>query len=192
MLWVQHVMRLYMHSFCARERDCSVTQHQVSARQSACTHVKEDLTASRLVRVIYSSHIMYNRVGTVSLSVMCRGSCFLSHSKRAQSVRIRTDTTLDQDCRLKATVQECTACMILSLLTTCVNFNKKRKCLPCICCLIQTGHPRPSCYSGPAPVYWGCPCRDPLGSPPMPKQDGIGDKAPTLICCTAAALLSLY
>ena len=25
----------------------------------------------------------------------------------------------------------------------------------------------------------------------MPKQDGIGDKAPTLFCCTAAALLSL-
>ena len=40
-----------------------------------------------------------------------------------------------------------------------------------------------------APVYCGCPCRDPLGCPPMPRQDGIGDKAPTLICCTAALLL---
>ena len=30
------------------------------------------------------------------------------------SVRIRTDTTLDQDCVLKATVQVCTACMIVS------------------------------------------------------------------------------
>ena len=39
------------------------------------------------------------------------------------SVRIRTDTTLDQDCVLKATVQVCTACMIMSLLTTCLNFN---------------------------------------------------------------------
>ena len=37
------------------------------------------------------------------------------------SVRIRTDTTLDQDCVLKATVQVCTACMIVSLLTTCLN-----------------------------------------------------------------------
>ena len=53
------------------------------------------------------------------------------------SVRIRTDTTLDQDCVLKATVfvctsctvclratvQVCTACMDVSLLTICVNFN---------------------------------------------------------------------
>ena len=39
------------------------------------------------------------------------------------SVRIRTDTTLDQDCVLKATVQVCTACMIVSLLTTCLNLN---------------------------------------------------------------------
>ena len=38
----------------------------------------------------------------------------------------------------------------------------------------------------------GVPCRDPLGCPPMPKQGGIGDKASTLIGCTAAALLSLY
>ena len=26
-------------------------------------------------------------------------------------------------------------------------------CLPCVCCLIQTGHPQPSCYSGPS-VLW--------------------------------------
>ena len=44
-------------------------------------------------------------------------------TKRAQSVRIRTDSTLDQDCVLKATVQVCTSCMIVSLLTTCMNFN---------------------------------------------------------------------
>ena len=39
------------------------------------------------------------------------------------SVRIRTDTTLDQDCVLKANVHVCTACMIVSLLTTCLNLN---------------------------------------------------------------------
>ena len=39
------------------------------------------------------------------------------------SVRIRTDTTLDQDVVLKATVQVCTACMIMSLLTTCLNLS---------------------------------------------------------------------
>ena len=38
-------------------------------------------------------------------------------------MRIRTDTTVDQDCVLKATVQVCTACMIVSLLTTCPNLN---------------------------------------------------------------------
>ena len=40
----------------------------------------------------------------------------------AHSLRIRTDTTLDQDCVLKATVQVCTACMVVSLLRTCLNF----------------------------------------------------------------------
>ena len=40
----------------------------------------------------------------------------------AHSVRIRTDGKLDQDCVLKATVQVCTACMVVPLLTTCMNF----------------------------------------------------------------------
>ena len=52
------------------------------------------------------------------------------------SVRIRTCTTLDQDCILKATVfrmyivhclkaivRECTTCIDVSWLTTCMNFN---------------------------------------------------------------------
>ena len=38
-------------------------------------------------------------------------------------VKIRTETTLDQDCVLNATVQVCRGCMIVSLLTTCMNFN---------------------------------------------------------------------
>ena len=45
----------------------------------------------------------------------------------AHSVKIRTDTRLDQDCVLKATVQVCGASMIVSLLTTCMNFNRKRQ-----------------------------------------------------------------
>ena len=36
------------------------------------------------------------------------------------SVRTKTDTTIDQDCVLKALVQVCAACMIVSLLTTCL------------------------------------------------------------------------
>ena len=43
-------------------------------------------------------------------------------TKCAHSVRIRIDTTLDQDCVLKASVHVCTACMIVSLLATCMNF----------------------------------------------------------------------
>ena len=39
------------------------------------------------------------------------------------SVEITTDTTLDQDSVLKANVQVCTACMIVSLMTTCLNLN---------------------------------------------------------------------
>ena len=47
----------------------------------------------------------------------------MSHSTEcAQSVRIRTDTALDQDSVLKAIVQVCTACMVVSLLTTCNEF----------------------------------------------------------------------
>ena len=37
-----------------------------------------------------------------------------------------------------------------------------------------------------APVYCGCPCRDPLGCPLIPRQNGLRDKAPTLwllLCC---------
>ena len=62
-------------------------------------------------------------------------------------------------------------------------------CLPCICCLIQTGHPQPSCYSGPSVLWVSLP--GPTGCPPMPRQDGIGDSAnPYLLhCCTAALLL---
>ena len=45
----------------------------------------------------------------------------------ARSERIRTDTTLDQDCVLKAAVQVCTASLIVSLLTTCMNFKSKKK-----------------------------------------------------------------
>ena len=45
----------------------------------------------------------------------------------AHSVRIRAETTLDQDCVLKGTVQVCKACMVVSLLTTCMNFNSHKK-----------------------------------------------------------------
>ena len=45
------------------------------------------------------------------------------HAECAQPLRKRTDTTHDQDCVLQANVQVCTACMDVSLLKTCMNFN---------------------------------------------------------------------
>ena len=42
------------------------------------------------------------------------------------------------------------------------------------------------------PTVWalvcrGCPCRDSPVCPPVPRQDGIGDKAPTLCCACVAS-----
>ena len=42
-----------------------------------------------------------------------------------------------------------------------------------------------------APVYRGCPCRDPLGCPPMPRQDGIGSRAPTFCGCAVLVVVDL-
>ena len=42
-----------------------------------------------------------------------------------------------------------------------------------------------------APVYRGCPCRDPLGCPPMPRQDGIGSRAPSLCGCAVLVVVDL-
>ena len=70
-----HVMCLYMHSFCARRR-AAVSHNIKSVRvRSACTHEKEDLTTSRFVRVIYSSHIVCNWVGIVSPLRRCMPFC---------------------------------------------------------------------------------------------------------------------
>ena len=51
---------------------------------------------------------------------------FLSQSRVCASMKIKTDATLDQDCVLKATVEVCTACMVVSLLAPCMNFNTLR------------------------------------------------------------------
>ena len=42
-----------------------------------------------------------------------------------------------------------------------------------------------------APVYRGCPCQDPLVCPPMPRQDGIGSRAPTLCGCSVLVVVDL-
>ena len=54
---------------------------------------------------------------------------------------------------------------------------------------VGVGHPRPPRLSGP--VYCGCPCRDPLGCPPMPTQDGIGSRAPTLGGCASLVMVDM-
>ena len=56
-----------------------------------------------------------------------------------------------------------------------------------------TNHPQPSSWSSPSVLWVSLP--GPTGCPPMPRQDGIGDKAPTLpyllhCCCTAEPVLT--
>ena len=58
-------------------------------------------------------------------------------------------------------------------------------CSSAMCSCVRSSHPRPSHCVGT--VYRGCPCRDPPVCPPMPRQDGIGDKAPTLCCACVAS-----
>ena len=42
-----------------------------------------------------------------------------------------------------------------------------------------------------APVYRGCPCRGPLGCPPMPRQDGIGSRAPNICGCVSLVMVDM-
>ena len=57
-----------------------------------------------------------------------------------------------------------------------------------LCCVtVQCGratHGFPTVW---ALVYRGCPCGDPPVCPPMPRPDGIGDKAPLCLCCVVVA-----
>ena len=56
--------------------------------------------------------------------------------------------------------------------------------VPCARVCGRATHGLPTMW---ALVYRGCPCRDPPVYPPMPRQDGIGDKAPTLCCACVAS-----
>ena len=62
-----------------------------------------------------------------------------------------------------------------------------------LCCVtVQCGratHGLPTVW---ALVYRECPCRDPPMCPPMRKQGGIGDKAPTLWCACACVASSWH
>ena len=78
-------------------------------------------------------------------------------------------------------------------LTTCSRQPAPLPCLPCVCCLIQTGHPQPSCYSGPSVLWVSLP--GPTGVPSDAQAEwhrGQSVNPYLLRCCTAAALLSLY
>ena len=73
-------------------------------------------------------------------------------------------------------------------LTTCSSQPAPLPCLPCICCLIQTGQPQPSCFSGPSVLWVSLP-----GAAGVSSDALVGwhrDKAPTLICCIAAEPLT--
>ena len=77
---------------------------------------------SKSVKVYKCTSVQVYKCTGVSVQVMKYYECVSQYAvnlileqptKRAQSVRMRTDTTLDQDCVLKATVQVCTGCMIV-------------------------------------------------------------------------------
>ena len=64
--------------------------------------------------------------------------------------------------------------------------------LASLCCVtVQCGQATHGLLTVWALVYRGCPCRDPPVCPPMPRQDGIRDKAPTL-CCACACVASSW
>ena len=71
---------------------------------------------------------------------------------------------------------------------------KEKKCLGCflhctaVLNCVRATHGLPA---DRAPVYRGCPCRDPLVCPLIPRQDGIRDKAPTLWLLRLIELLQL-
>ena len=107
-------------------RPASTTQPRIRTTILGTLHTPREQT------ITTSANHRYQRCATMMKYYECVSQYAVNLileplTKRAQSVRIRTDTTLDQDCVLKATVQVCTACMIVSLLTTCMNFNNKCK-----------------------------------------------------------------
>ena len=98
---------------------------------------------------------------------------------------------------LMCSVREITAHEVV-LTTRTVELQRQRPtraalpCLPCICCLIQTGHPQPSCYSGPSVLWVSLP--GPTGVPSDAQAGwhrGQRDN-PCLLhcCCTAEPVLT--
>ena len=78
-----------------------------------------------------------------------------------------------------------------------VKKNICRVSAPCACCIelctavLNCERATHGLPADRAPVYRGCPDRDPLGCPLIPRQDGIRDKAPTLWLLQLLRLMQL-
>ena len=87
--------------------------------------------------------------------------------------------------------QQCSYCQRSCPGSTLLRYHVCRVSAPCDCCIeLCTGatHGLPA---DRAPAYRGCPDRDPLGCPLIPRQDGIRDKAPTLCLLQLLRLMQL-
>ena len=106
------------NSFAAElSRPASTTEQRIEQRSSElCTPRTQTFTTSANKR--YATILNEYHCVSYAVNLILETSTECTHS-----ARVRTDTTLDQDCVLETTVQVCAACMIVLLLTTCMNFH---------------------------------------------------------------------
>ena len=82
--------------------------------------------------------------------------------------------------------QQCSYCQRSCPGSRLLRYHVCRVSAPCDCCIelctavLNCERATHGLPADRAPVYRGCPDRDPLGRPLIPRQDGIRDKAPTL------------
>ena len=109
------------------------------------------------------------------------GTPNMPHCKKKLSDEILEPTTL-MNFKEPYKTNGCSTKQRNEVRSSSINFAMKL-CLVCfshcaaVLNYVRTTHGLPA---DRAPVYRGCPDRDPLGCPLIPRQDGIRDKAPTL------------
>ena len=93
--------------------------------------------------------------------------------------------------------QQCSCCRRSCPGSTLLRYHVCRVSAPCDCCIelctvvLNCERATHGLPADRAPVYRGCPDRDPLGCPLIPRQDGIRDKAPTLWLLQLLRLMQL-
>ena len=93
--------------------------------------------------------------------------------------------------------QQCSYCQRSCPGSRLLRYHVCRVSAPCDCCIelctavLNCERATHGLPADRAPVYRGCPDRDPLGRPLIPRQDGIRDKAPTLWLLQLQRLMQL-